>query len=180
MLADLPTSLQVGVVNQVFRRHARRVVEDLLFDFASDGRGIDLRADVADLTGNGREGRKISGIIGQFLIGIQREIEVSGRILLVDDRLAHQAASDEVAAEVPPGRVVSPADCAESRSRFEIPTVIEVGGGDLVAPVVLFQRQPIRCGFLRRDEGCLAAALGEYLDLRFDPPRQLWGTRAVP
>ena len=60
-----------------------------------------------------------------------------GRIVLVDGRLARQAARNEVAAEVAPGRVGGPADFAESRSGFEILTVIEVGGGDLVAPVVL-------------------------------------------
>lgn len=103
------------------------------------------------MTGHGREGCKICGIVGQILIGIQRQTEVSGRIVFVEDRLACEAAPDEVAAEVPPGRVGGPADVTESRSGFEILTVVEVGGGDLVVPVVLFQRQPIGLGFLRRE-----------------------------
>ena len=154
----------------------RQVLEDSLFKFEPDGCGIDFGADVADLTGHGWEGCKICVIVGQIPIGIQRQTEVSGRIVFVEDRLACEAAPDEVAAEVPPGRVDDPADVTESRSCCEILTVVEVGGGDLVVPVVMFRQQPIGLGFLRRDKSRLAATLGKHLDLCVDPPRQLDGT----
>ena len=67
-------------------------------------------------------------------------------VAFVDQRFAGEAAGNQVAGEVAPWRLGCLGDLTESGCRLKVMAVVEVGGGDLVAPVVLFQRLPVGLG----------------------------------